>query len=44
MESGPKKDRPQLLAAIAQAKQQQARLLIAKLDGLSRNASFVSGL
>lgn len=41
IESGRKKDRPQLQAAIQAAKHHQARLLIAKLDRLSRNASFV---
>lgn len=41
VESGRKKERPQLQAAIQAAKQHNARLLIAKLDRLSRNASFV---
>jgi DNA invertase Pin-like site-specific DNA recombinase len=41
VESGRKKERPQLKAAIQTAKQHGARLLIAKLDRLSRNASFV---
>lgn len=41
IESGRKKERPQLQAAIQSAKQHNARLLIAKLDRLSRNASFV---
>lgn len=41
IESGRKKERPQLQAAIQAAKQHSARLLIAKLDRLSRNASFV---
>ncbi|WP_461117549.1 recombinase family protein [Spirosoma jeollabukense] len=41
VESGRKKERPQLQAAIQTAKQHSARLLIAKLDRLSRNASFV---
>lgn len=41
VESGRKKERPQLQAAIRAAKQHSARLLIAKLDRLSRNASFV---
>ncbi|MFD2935311.1 recombinase family protein [Spirosoma flavum] len=41
IESGKKKERPQLQAAIQSAKQHSARLLIAKLDRLSRNASFV---
>lgn len=41
IESGRKKERPQLQAAIQAAKLHGARLLIAKLDRLSRNASFV---
>jgi DNA invertase Pin-like site-specific DNA recombinase len=41
IESGRKKEWPQLQAAIQTAKQHSARLLIAKLDRLSRNASFV---
>ncbi|WP_461070781.1 recombinase family protein [Spirosoma horti] len=41
VESGRKKDRPQLQAVIQTAKQHSAQLLIAKLDRLSRNASFV---
>ncbi len=41
IESGRKKERPELQAAIQAAKQHRARLLIAKLDRLSRNASFV---
>ncbi|MGM9512421.1 recombinase family protein [Larkinella sp. GY13] len=44
IESGKKKERPQLLAAIDAAKQHRARLLIAKLDRLGRNASFVMTL
>jgi len=41
IESGKKKDRPELLTAIAEANRLRARLLIAKLDRLSRNAAFV---
>jgi DNA invertase Pin-like site-specific DNA recombinase len=41
VESGKRNDRLQLEAAIAFAKQHQAQLLIAKLDRLSRNASFI---
>lgn len=41
IESGRKKERPQLQAAIKAARQHRAQLLIAKLDRLSRNASFV---
>ena len=44
VESGKKSNRPQLTAAIAFAKQQSARLLIAKLDRLSRNISFIFSL
>ena len=44
VESGKRADRPQLTAAIALAKQQGARLLIAKLDRLSRNVSFIFSL
>ncbi|WP_018622707.1 recombinase family protein [Spirosoma luteum] len=44
VESGKRADRPQLAAAIAYAKQQGARLLIAKLDRLSRNVSFIFSL
>jgi DNA invertase Pin-like site-specific DNA recombinase len=41
IESGKKNDRPQLLAAIAYAKEQRAVLLIAKLDRLTRNVAFI---
>ena len=44
VESGKRADRPQLVAAIALAKQIGARLLIAKLDRLSRNVSFIFSL
>ncbi|GAA4464966.1 recombinase family protein [Nibrella saemangeumensis] len=44
VESGKKANRPQLQAAIAFAKQHGARLLIAKLDRLSRNVSFIFSL
>ncbi len=37
-------NRPQLLAAIAEAKKRSATLLIAKLDRLARNVYFISGL
>jgi len=36
--------RPQLLAALAEAKRTKARLVLAKLDRLARNVHFVSGL
>ena len=41
IESGKKNHRPQLLAAIAAARQAGGVLLIAKLDRLSRNAGFI---
>ena len=44
IESGKKNHRPQLLAAIAAARLHGATLLIAKLDRLSRNASFIMAL
>ena len=37
-------NRPQLLAALAEAKLRKATLLIAKLDRLARNVHFISGL
>ena len=44
VESGKNNHRPQLLAAIAEARRMGATLLIAKLDRLSRNAGFVFAL
>ena len=44
VESGKRADRPQLAAAIALAKLYKARLLIAKLDRLSRDVSFIFSL
>lgn len=41
VESGKNDQRPQLMEAIAHAKKTGAKLLIAKLDRLSRNASFI---
>jgi DNA invertase Pin-like site-specific DNA recombinase len=41
VESGKKNNRPQLVAAIEQARKLKATLVIAKLDRLSRNASFI---
>lgn len=37
-------NRPQLLAALADAKRRKAGLIIAKLDRLARNVHFISGL
>ena len=37
-------NRPQLIAALAEAKRRRATLLIAKLDRLARNVHFISGL
>jgi DNA invertase Pin-like site-specific DNA recombinase len=45
IESGKRsKNRPQLLAAIELCKAKKATLVIAKLDRLSRNVNFISGL
>lgn len=44
VESGRKADRPQLGAALAEAKRLGAVLLIAKLDRLARNVAFISAL
>ncbi|GAB3742328.1 recombinase family protein [Spirosoma lituiforme] len=44
VESGKRNSRPQLLEALAYAKQHKARLVIAKLDRLSRNAGFIFAL
>jgi DNA invertase Pin-like site-specific DNA recombinase len=44
VESGKRDSRPQLTQALAFAKQQKARLVIAKLDRLSRNAGFIFAL
>jgi DNA invertase Pin-like site-specific DNA recombinase len=41
VESGKRDTRPQLALAMACAREQGAKLLIAKLDRLSRNASFI---
>jgi DNA invertase Pin-like site-specific DNA recombinase len=44
IESGKRSDRPQLAAALAACKRARARLVIAKLDRLSRNVSFISAM
>jgi len=44
IESGKHADRPQLAAALAACKKQKARLVIAKLDRLSRNLAFIAAL
>lgn len=44
VESGKKSDRPELIKAIAFAKQSHATLLIAKLDRLARNVAFIANL
>jgi len=44
VESGRKKDRPQLAAALADCRARRAVLVIAKLDCLARNVHFVAGL
>ena len=44
IESGKRNDRPELLRAINRCKETGSTLLIAKLDRLSRNASFILNL
>src|SRR5436853_7508735 len=36
--------RPQLMAALTEAKRTKAKLVLAKLDRLARNVHFISGL
>ncbi|MBI5319798.1 recombinase family protein [Bradyrhizobium sp.] len=44
IESGRRSDRPQLAAALAACKKHRAKLVVAKLDRLSRNVAFISRL
>jgi hypothetical protein len=44
VESGKRADRPELAKAITACKKHRAKLVIAKLDRLSRNVHFISGL
>ena len=44
VESGKKKNRPELAEAIKLCKRHKATLIIAKLDRLARNVHFISGL
>lgn len=44
IESGKRDDRPQLTAAVKRAKVTGARIVIAKLDRLSRNVAFLAAL
>src|SRR6202047_2728659 len=44
IESGKRNDRPELVKALAACKKQKAKLVIAKLDRLSRNLAFIAAL
>ena len=44
IESGKRNERPELAKALAACKRQKAKLVIAKLDRLSRNLAFIATL
>ncbi len=44
IESGKRNERPELAKALAACKKQKAKLVIAKLDRLSRNLAFIAAL
>ena len=44
VESGKRKDRPELQKALEHCKLTQSTLIVAKLDRLSRNVHFISSL
>ena len=44
IESGKRNERPELMKALAACKKQKAKLVIAKLDRLSRNLAFIAAL
>jgi len=44
VESGKRSDRPQLAAALALCRKHKAKLVVARLDRLSRNVAFLSAL
>ena len=44
VESGKRNDRPQLAAALVACRKHRAKLIIAKLDRLSRNVAFIAAL
>jgi DNA invertase Pin-like site-specific DNA recombinase len=44
IETGKRNDRPQLAAALAMCRKLRAKLIVAKLDRLSRNVAFISTL
>lgn len=44
VESGKRKQRPELTKALAECKKHKATLVIAKLDRLARNVHFITGL